>query len=56
MKKILSRGEVKKSLSDLVFDVSFKNAIIRLYKTGKMVVRKVASRDEVESILNELLR
>ncbi len=56
MKKILERGKIKKSFSGLVYEISFKGVQMRLYKTGKILLKNLNERKEVEKILEELLK
>jgi len=55
MKRIMERGQVIKSISGIAFDVSFKNASIRLYKTGKLLIKKLKDKKEAEEILEKLI-
>jgi len=55
MKRIMERGKVLKSLSGMAFDISFKNVSMRLYKTGKILIKKMKNKKEAEEILSELL-
>jgi len=56
MKKILERGKIEKSFSGLVYEISFKGVRMRLYKTGKILLKNLNERKEVEKILEELLK
>ena len=55
MKKIMERGKVLKSLSGIAFDISFKDISMRLYKTGKILIKKVKNKREAKKILSDLL-
>lgn len=56
IKKILERSHVISSLSGLVFEISFQNVPMRLYKTGKILLRKLENKEEAEKILDKLLQ
>jgi ribonuclease HIII len=53
--KILEKAKVEKSVSRIVFDLTFKNVFFRLYGTGKAIFRGLQSKDELKAILTELL-
>lgn len=55
VKRILERGRVLKSFSGIAFEISFKNVSMRLYKTGKLLIKKLRDKREAEEILEELL-
>jgi ribonuclease HIII len=55
MKKILEKGKLVKSYSEILFDIAYKDTTFRAYKTGKMIFKKMKSKEEVETILKELL-
>lgn len=55
IKKILERGKIEKSFSGLVYEISFKNVWLRLYKTGKILLKNLKERNEAEKFLEELL-
>lgn len=56
IKKILEKSQVLSSLSGLVFEISFHDVPMRLYKTGKILLKKLENKEEVEKILDELLK
>lgn len=53
--KILEKGQVSRSISGLVIDVSFRGIPLRIYRTGKVLMKGVRSREEAEAILEDLL-
>jgi ribonuclease HIII len=55
IKKILEKSQILSSHSGLVFEILFQNVPMRLYKTGKVLLKKLKSKEEVEKILDQLL-
>jgi hypothetical protein len=53
--KILERAKVEKSVSRILFELTFKNVSFRLYGTGKAIFRSLKSKDELKAILSDLL-
>lgn len=53
--KILSRVKLEKSISHIIFELTFKNISFRLYGSGKAIFRSVKDKDELKNILSELL-
>jgi len=55
LKKILSKGETIRSFSQILTKIRFKGKILNVFKTGKLVVKDVKSKEELEVLLSELL-
>jgi hypothetical protein len=55
IKRILARAKVKKSLSQIIFELEFKSYLFRLYGSGKAIFRDVKDKSELNSVLTELL-
>jgi len=55
VKKILGKARMEKSISGIIFELSFRNVSIRLYGSGKAIFRNLKDRNELNSILSELL-
>jgi ribonuclease HIII len=55
VKRLLERATVKKSLAGIVFELAFKNYSFRLYGSGKVIFRGLASKDELNALLSSLL-
>jgi hypothetical protein len=55
VKKILERATLKKSLAGIVFELAFKNYSFRLYGSGKIILRGLESKDELNALLSALL-
>jgi len=52
---ILKKAKTQKSLSGIIFDLSFRNISFRVYASGKAIFRNVKSREELHEILSALL-
>lgn len=53
--KILKEAKIKKSISSIIFELTFKNVSFRLYSTGKAIFRSLKDKNELQEILAELL-
>jgi hypothetical protein len=53
--RILERARKEKSISNIVFELTFKGVSFRLYSTGKAIFRKLKGKSELRDILSELL-
>ncbi|MEM3506719.1 MAG: hypothetical protein QW589_02475 [Candidatus Bathyarchaeia archaeon] len=55
IKKILNKIEIEKSISNILFSGKFKGKKIYLFKTGKLVVKGIHEKKEIEDFLKQLL-
>lgn len=53
--KILKKAKMEKSISSIIFELTFKGVSFRLYGTGKAIFRNLRSKSELQNILAELL-
>jgi len=53
--KILKRAKMEKNIAGIIFDLTYKGLSIRLYNTGKAIIKKARDENQVQSILAELL-
>lgn len=53
--RILQKAKTEKSISRIIFELTFKNVSFRLYSSGKAIFRNLKTKDEVNAILSELL-
>jgi len=53
--KILKKAKLEKSMSTIIFELTFKGASFRLYATGKAIFRNLRDKDELHDILLDLL-
>jgi hypothetical protein len=55
VKKILGKAELKKSIAQIVFELGFKGFSFRLYGSGKAIFRDVKDKQDLNTLLSELL-
>ena len=55
VKKILKKAVTKRSIAGIVTELTYKNFSFRLYGSGKAIFRGLKDKDELNSILSELL-
>ncbi len=55
VKRILERATVAKSIARIVFDLTFRDYSFRLYGSGKAIFRDLKSKEELNSLLSDLL-
>jgi len=53
--KILEKAAIKKSISRIIFELTFRNISFRLYGTGKAIFRNFKDEGELRKVLTELL-
>ena len=53
--KILEKAKMKKSISRIVFELTFKDVSFRLYGTGKAIFRNLKDERELKKVLADLL-
>ncbi len=53
--KILKKSKTKKSISGIIFELTYNNISFRLYGTGKAIFRSIKDKNELQRILSELL-
>jgi hypothetical protein len=55
LKRILAKAQVKNSISGIIFELGFKDFSFRLYSSGKAIFRSIKNKEELNSVLAELL-
>jgi len=53
--KILKKAKMEKTVAGVIFDLTYKGLSIRLYNTGKAIIKKAKDKNQAQSILAELL-
>jgi len=53
--KILKRAKIEKSISGIIFELTYKDVSFRLYRTGKAIFRKLKEKSQLQSVLIDLL-
>jgi len=55
IKRILEKAKKEKSLSSMIFELTFKGVSFRLYVTGKVIFRNLKTKKDVQNILADIL-
>ncbi len=55
IKKILEKAKVEKSISQIIFELTFGKTSFRLYKSGKAIFRGLRNENELKKVLSALL-
>jgi hypothetical protein len=55
VQRILKKAKMKKSISRIIFELTFENVSFRLYGTGKAIFRNLKDKGELQKILAGLL-
>ena len=55
VQKILKKANMKKSISRIIFELTFNNVSFRLYGTGKAIFRNLKNKGELQKVLADLL-
>jgi len=53
--KILKKAKTEKSISAIIFELTFKGVSFRLYGTGKAIFRNLKDKSELQNVLIDLL-
>ena len=53
--KILNKAELQKSISRIIFELTFGEVSFRLYGTGKAIFRNLKAKEELRKVLADLL-
>jgi hypothetical protein len=53
--KILGKAKIEKSISAIIFELTFKDVSFRLYGTGKAIFRNLKDKSELQNVLVDLL-
>jgi hypothetical protein len=53
--KILEKAKIQKSISAIIFELTFKNVSFRLYGTGKAIFRNLKDKSKLQNVLVDLL-
>lgn len=55
IKRMLEKAALKKSIAGIIFEMAFKSYSFRLYGSGKAIFRDLKDREELNSLLSQLL-
>ena len=53
--KIMKKTKIEKSISAIIFELTFKDVSFRLYGTGKAIFRNLKDKSELQNVLADLL-
>jgi len=53
--KILKKAKKEKTISTIIFELTFNSVSFRLYGTGKAIFRNLKDRDKLQGLLADLL-
>jgi hypothetical protein len=53
--KILKKAKIERSISAIIFELSFKGVSFRLYGTGKAIFRNLKDKSVLQNVLTDLL-
>jgi len=53
--KILKKAKIEKSISAIIFELTFQDVSFRLYGTGKAIFRNLKNKSELQNLLADLL-
>lgn len=53
--QILKRATLKNTIAGIIFELTYKNYSFRLYASGKAIFRSIKNRQELNSLLAEML-
>jgi len=56
VRKILEKAKLRKSIANMIFELTFKDISFRVYASGKAIFRGLKSKDELRNLLSELLQ
>jgi hypothetical protein len=52
---IMKRAQLKNAIAGIIFELTFQGLSFRLYASGKIIFRSIKNREELNSILANLL-
>jgi len=55
IKRILGKATLKRSIAGIVSELLYRNYSFRLYGSGKIIFRGLETKEELKSLLRELL-
>lgn len=53
--KILKKAKIEKSISSIIFELTYKGVSFRLYGTGKAIFRNLKDKNQLQNVLIDLL-
>ncbi|MEM3641767.1 MAG: hypothetical protein QXH37_07605 [Candidatus Bathyarchaeia archaeon] len=53
--RILKKAKIEKSISSIIFELTYKGVSFRLYGTGKAIFRNLKDKNQLQNFLVDLL-
>ena len=55
IRRILEKATMKRSIAGIVSELSYKNYSFRMYGSGKVILRGIENKEELNNLLRQLL-
>ena len=55
IRRILEKATMKRSIAGIVSELSYKNYSFRMYGSGKVILRGIENKEELNNLLTQLL-
>ncbi len=55
IERVLKKAKTERSISNVIFELTFKSFSFRLYGSGKVIFRSMKDREQLNSLLSDLL-
>ncbi len=55
IEKVLKKAKTERSISNVIFELRFKSFSFRLYGSGKVIFRSMKDREQLNTLLSDLL-
>lgn len=55
IKRIFEKGKIVKSIVNAVYEIAYDNKVLKVYPTGKILMKKFKDKIEAEEVLKQIL-
>jgi TATA-box binding protein (TBP) (component of TFIID and TFIIIB) len=55
IRRILEKATMKRSIAGIIAELSYKNYSFRMYGSGKVILRGIENKEELNNLLRQLL-
>ena len=55
IRRILEKATMKRSIAGIISELSYKNYFFRMYGSGKVILRGIENKEELNNLLRQLL-
>ncbi len=55
IRRILEKATMKRSIAGIISELSYKNYSFRMYGSGKVILRGIENKEELNNLLRQLL-